>query len=141
MARAMERVKSSALAALSAALLSAPPALAQEPWTPTINLSPVRDFAVQTLKWTTYAAVIFILVYALFKLLYGRALAGTGAPQVSSRGYAEKFEAFTSIVWFAVALVALPFLIYLLAKIGLLPPWVAREMSSIIREIWSWSPG
>lgn len=137
----MERVRSSALAALLAALLLAPPALAQEPWTPTIDVKPIRDFAIQTLKWTTYAAVVFILVYALFKLLYGRALAGTGAPQVSSRGYAEKFEAFASIVWFAVALVALPFLIYLMAKIGLLPPWVAREMSSIIQEIWSWSPG
>jgi len=130
-----------AAAALLTASLAAPLAMAQEPWTPSINLSPARDFAVQTLKWTTYAAVIFILVYALFKLLYGRALAGTGTPQVSSRGYAEKFEAFASIVWFAVALVALPFLIYILAKIGLLPPWVAREMSSIIQEIWSWSPG
>jgi hypothetical protein len=137
----MKRVKMLVVALLLT--LALPPALAQgtETWTPTIDVKPIRDFAVQTLKWTTYAAVVFILVYALFKLLYGRALAGTGAPQVSSRGYAEKFEAFASIVWFAVALVALPFLIYLMAKIGLLPPWVAREMSSIIQEIWSWSPG
>ena len=120
--------------------LQASPALAQESWVPTIDLSPVRDFAVQTLRWTTYAAVIFVIVYALFKLLYGRALASTGAPSVASRGYAEKFEALASIVWFAVALIALPFLIYLLSRIGVLPPWVAQEMASVIREIWNWSP-
>jgi len=117
-------------------------ALAQaETWVPEINIAPLRDFAVQLLKWTTYAAVVFILVYALLKLLYGRALAGSGAPGVATRGYAEKWEAFASVVWFAVALVLLPFVIYIVARIGALPPWVAQEMANIIREIWYWSPG
>jgi LPS O-antigen subunit length determinant protein (WzzB/FepE family) len=50
-------------------------ALAQETWTPQINVSPVRDFLVQVLKWTTYVAVLFIITYVVLKVLYGRALA------------------------------------------------------------------
>jgi hypothetical protein len=138
----MERVNK-VLGVLLLLTLALPPALAQgtETWTPTIDVKPIKDFAVQTLKWTTYAAVVFIITYAFFKLLYGRALAGSGAPGVASRGYAEKWEAFASLVWFAVALVALPFIIWIVAKVGALPPWVANEMASIIKEIWYWSPG
>jgi hypothetical protein len=55
--------------------LAAPLALAQETWTPQINVSPVRDFLVQVLKWTTYVAVLFIITYVVLKVLYGRALA------------------------------------------------------------------
>jgi hypothetical protein len=135
-----ERVK--ALGALLLLTLALPLALAQtETWTPSIDVKPIRDFAVQVLKWTTYAAVIFVITYAVFKLLYGRALAGSGAPGVASRGYTEKWEAFASLVWFAVALVALPFIIWIVAKVGLLPPWIANEMANVIKEIWYWSPG
>ena len=131
-----------AASGIGLALLLARTVLAQaETWTPTVNISPIRDLLVSVLKWTTYAAVMFIIAYALLKLLYGRALAGSGAPGVASRGYTEKWEAFASIVWFAVALVLLPFVIYILAKIGVLPPWVATEMSNVIREIWYWAPG
>jgi energy-converting hydrogenase Eha subunit G len=120
--------------------LQASPVLAQT-WTPEVSVSPLREILVTALKWATYAAVIFIVVYAFMKLLYGRALAGSGAPGVASRGYSEKWEAFAGLVWFAVALVLFPFIIYIVARMGLLPPWVATEMSNVIKEIWYWSPG
>ena len=135
----MKQVK--VLGVLLLLTLAAPLALAQETWTPQVNVSPVRDFAVQVLKWTTYVAVLFIITYVVLKVLYGRALASTGAPGVASRGYAEKWEGLASFVWFAVALVLLPFIIWIIAKVGALPPWVANEMANVIKEIWYWSPG
>ena len=136
----MERVNK-VLGVLLLLTLAAPLALAQETWTPQINVSPIRDFAVQVLKWTTYVAVLFIIAYVALKVLYGRALATTGTPGVASRGYAEKWEGLASLVWFAVVYAALPFIIWIVAKVGLLPPWVANEMADVIKEIWYWSPG
>jgi hypothetical protein len=136
----MERVNK-VLGVLLLVTLAAPLALAQETWTPQINVSPIRDFLVQVLKWTTYVAVLFIITYVALKVLYGRALASTGAPGVASRGYAEKWEGLASLVWFAVAYIMLPFIIWIVAKVGALPPWVANEMANVIKEIWYWSPG
>jgi hypothetical protein len=136
----MERVNK-VLGVLLLLTLAAPLALAQETWTPQINVSPIRDFLVQVLKWTTYVAVLFIITYVVLKVLYGRALASTGAPGVASRGYAEKWEGLASLVWFAVAYIMLPFIIWIVAKVGALPPWVANEMANVIKEIWYWSPG
>jgi hypothetical protein len=131
----MERVKVGVL------LLALAAPLAQGTWAQ-IGASPVKSLLVQALKWATYTAVIFLITYAAFKLLHGRARACSGAP---ARGYREKFVPDARTVWFAVALVLLPFIIYILAKVGLLPPWlpswVAQEMSDIIGEIWGWSPG
>jgi hypothetical protein len=131
----MERVKVGVL------LLALAAPLAQGTWAQ-IGASPVKSLLVQALKWATYTAVIFIITYAAFKLLHGRARACSGTP---ARGYREKLKPFAHAVWFAVALVLLPFIIYILAKVGLLPPWLpswaAQEMSDIIGEIWGWSPG
>jgi hypothetical protein len=136
----MERVNK-VLGVLLLLTLAAPLALAQETWTPQVNVSPIRDFLVQVLKWTTYVAALFIITYVVLKVLYGRALASTGAPGVASRGYTEKWEGLASLVWFAVAYIALPFIIWIIAKVGALPPWVANEMANVIKEIWYWSPG
>jgi hypothetical protein len=135
----MKQVK--VLGVLLLLTLAAPLALAQETWTPQINVSPIRDFLVQVLKWTTYVAVLFTITYVVLKVLYGRALASTGAPGVASRGYTEKWEGLASLVWFAVAYIMLPFIIWIIAKVGALPPWVANEMANVIKEIWTWSPG
>jgi hypothetical protein len=45
----MERVNK-VLGVLLLLTLAAPLALAQETWTPQVNVSPIRDFAVQVLK-------------------------------------------------------------------------------------------
>lgn len=120
---------------LIAVALAARPALAQ--WTPQVNLSPLRDVLVTALAIITYISVLVVIVYSAAKLLYGRMLASTGAPGVAMRGYAEKFEAFTGIVWFCVAILLLPFIVYILAQMKVLPDWVAEEWGDIIREIWT----
>lgn len=123
--------------AMLLAALAATPRLALAQWTPEINISPIEQFAVKVLALATYLAVIFIIAYAFIKLLYGRALAGTGAPGVASRGYSEKWEALASIFWLALALVALPWIIWLIAQTGALPRWVADKMGSILQQIWT----
>jgi predicted Na+-dependent transporter len=134
----MKRVK--ALGALLLLTLAAPLALAQDTWTPTINVSFLRDWLVSGLKWTTYIVVIAAIVVAVLRFAVGYILARLGAHYMA-RAVTEKVEAFLGLVWLAVGLVLFPLVVYALAKVGALPPWVANLMSSILQEIWSWSPG
>jgi len=126
--------------ALAVALALAQLAAAQV-WTPTISPEPIEDMLINAARWALRFAALFVIVTAIAKLVYGRIQTSTGMPGVTMRGYTEVWEALSSLFWFAVALVLLPFVLYVIASAGLLPGWVASLMSKVIEGLWNWSGG
>jgi hypothetical protein len=125
-----------ALAASLAALVLAALAYAQV-WTPPISPRPIEDMMVRVGVWAVRIGAILILIFAIVKIVQGRIEVSTGISGIASRGHSTVFEAFSAIFWFGVLLVLLPFLIWIMAEVGLLPPYVAQLMSEIYRNIFN----
>ncbi len=120
-------------------LLALSPVAQAQVWTPTINPQPVEEMLLSAARWALRLSALFTIGFSIAKLLYGRLQVGSGLPGVTMRGHQEVWEALSSLFWFAVALVALPFVLYVIASAGLLPQWVAGLMSRIIEGLWNWS--
>jgi uncharacterized membrane protein YhdT len=125
--------------ALLVLLLALSPVAQAQVWTPTINPQPVEEMLLSAARWALRLSALFTIGFSIAKLLYGRLQVGSGLPGVTMRGHQEVWEALSSLFWFAVALVALPFVLYVIASAGLLPQWVASLMSRIIEGLWNWS--
>jgi hypothetical protein len=125
-----------AVAASLAALVLAALAHAQV-WTPTISPKPIEDMVVRVGVWAVRLGAILILIFAVVKIIQGRAEVSTGISGIAARGHSTVFEAFSAIFWFGVLLVLLPFLIWIMAESGLLPPYVAQLMSEIYKNIFN----
>jgi hypothetical protein len=106
-------------------------------WTPTLNPQPVEDMVVKVGVYAVRAGATLIIIFAVVKIIQGRVEAGTGISGIASRGHSTVYEAFNAIFWFAVILVLLPFFLWIIASAGLLPPYVADEMSKIYQNIWN----
>jgi uncharacterized membrane protein YhdT len=125
--------------ALLVLLLALLPVAQAQVWTPTINPQPIEDMLLSAARWALRIAALYTIGFAIAKLLYGRAQVGSGLPGVTMRGHQEVWEAFSNLFWFALAIVLLPFFLYVVASAGLLPQWVAGLMSRIIEGLWNWS--
>jgi len=114
-------------------------ALAQEPpeWVPRVKVDPLEKFARKLLGLATLLSVLYIIGFAFAKILLGRAYASSGAPGIASRGHSEMWEGFTAIVWFAAAVIALPWVVWLVGQAGLLPEWVVDKIGETLQYIWT----
>lgn len=106
-------------------------------WTPTINPAPVEDMIIKAGVWSVRIGAMLLAGFALWKIVQGRVEAGTGISGIASRGHVNVYEAFTMILFFGLALVLLPFFIWILAQAGILPSYVAQLMSDIYRNVWN----
>jgi hypothetical protein len=113
------------------------PLIHAEVWTPTLNPQPIEDMVIKVGVYAVRFGGILIIAFAIVKIIQGRVEAGTGISGIAARGHSTVFEAFTAIFWFGVILVLLPFFLYVIANIGLLPSYVAELMSKIIQNIWN----
>ena len=128
-----------ALAASIAALVLAAlaPLAHAQVWTPTISPQPLENMVIRVGVWAVRIGALLILIFAVVKIIQGRVEVSTGISGIASRGHSTVFEAFSAIFWFGVLLVLLPFLIWIMAETGLLPPYVAQLMSEIYRNIFN----
>jgi hypothetical protein len=113
------------------------PTIHAEVWTPTLNPQPIEDMIVKAGVWAVRIGAILIIGFAIVKIIQGRVEVGTGISGIASRGHSTVYEAFNAIFWFAVILVLLPFFLWIIAQAGLLPPYVAEQMSKIYQNIWN----
>ena len=129
------------LALLLGVVLALLPVAAAEVWTPQINVAALEGILVEVARWALRISALIVITIAILKIVYGRIQVGAGLPGITMRGYSELWEGLTSVFWFAVSLIVLPFVVWALAVAGLLPGWVAELMSKIIEGLWSWGGG
>jgi hypothetical protein len=130
-------VRAGALALL-ALLLLAQAALAQEipEWVPQPKLDPVIAWAKRILGVIIWAVSLLTLFVLLVKWMYGHAVARTGVPGVSTRGYTEAWEALSGFIWFFIALIVPAWIAFFASLANLLPPWLASQISDIFIGFW-----
>jgi hypothetical protein len=116
----------------------ATPLVYADVWTPQLNDQPIEQFVTKIGVYAIRLGAILIIGFAVVKIIHGRIEASTGISGIASRGHISVYEAFSHLFWFGVALVLLPFFLYFIASAGLLPQYVANEMSKIIQNIWNW---
>jgi len=96
------------------------------------------------LRWATYFSVVIIAMHVYLKLRYGFALTARATPAEAAPSSSRKLYTRASILFFAIMLVLTPLLTYIVAAAGaaagLLPEWVAAEIGSIVRDIWTKPP-
>jgi len=104
---------------------------------PRINIDVIRDNVYKIAAGAFYISLLLVIGVAIFKMLYGRVLIGTGTYGVAGRGYQEKWEAIFSVVWyFLTVFVIFPFVLYVFALAGVFPPWVKAELERFFSYIF-----
>jgi hypothetical protein len=122
-----------ALALLALAL----PVAAQGEWPPKPNLEPAKNYTLYIAALLWFFGGLATVGIVIYKLITGHVLAASGAGMLASRGHAEKVEAILLIVSTVALWLAPPWVIKLLADMGVLPTWWRDLVDGMLKALWS----
>jgi hypothetical protein len=113
------------------------PAAAQGEWPPKPNLEPAKNLALYIAALLWFFGGLITVGIVIYKLVSGHILAASGAGSLASRGHAEKVEAILLIIGTVALWLAPPWIIKLLADMGILPAWWRDLIDGMLRALWS----
>jgi hypothetical protein len=122
--------------ALALAVALAAPTSAQE-WPPKPKLEPAKNLALYIAALLWFFGGLVTVGVVIYKLITGHILAASGAGMLASRGHAEKVEAILLIIGTVALWLAPPWVIKLLADMGILPTWWRDLVDDMLRALWS----
>jgi hypothetical protein len=122
--------------AVALAVALALPASAQE-WPPKPRLEPAKNFALYIAALLWFFGGLITVGIVIYKLITGHILAASGAGALAGRGHAEKVEAILLIIGTVALWLAPPWVIRLLADMGVLPTWWRDLVDDMLKALWS----
>lgn len=129
------------LLAAAQAALTATLALAQQDLPPIPKPEKALPFLEKLLGYGYWIGFMFVIGYALFKILYAYAQRSTGNPGITASAHREWYEAFSAPFWFAITILALPWIIVVLADAEVVPGWLRDEIVRIfLTSVWGFQP-
>jgi hypothetical protein len=113
------------------------PVAAQGEWPPKPNLEPAKNLALYIAGLLWFIGGLVTVGLVIYKLVTGHILAASGAGMLAGRGHAEKVEAILLIIGTVALWLAPPWVIKLLADMGILPAWWRDLIDGMFRALWS----